>query len=567
MQGIQDLIRHLGSNPEERDAAALAERFGLEPGVVELALRRAPTPNKPSRGPEPKQTKPTGVENLWRLGTERPGRFLVACSAVALVLYCATMLVRPSLSSPVTAVIAMFGTLFVTFVLFASVVYHLRSVKWALLAAFALPLPLGLSLALFGRDGPALAAAASLVLTLGVVASVLFVPLATFAGYLRVREDERRKQARTRQELIVRLLEIRERLESGASQAAERSPTLLDKVRAHQWIIVPAASLAIRIAGMFLLIAVDPGRNLIRAQTDPDITLEKDFLIASLAAMSVQVTYSVFVFFAGYVARNIKVALGFVLVTEAIGYALLFGPVRYAQPEDVLGSNWVGAAVSYALFCCIAIAGAMASRIREHLRSARLERENDRETLTAEMIELEWQLRPETRQVFVVVVDVVGSSIMKQSADPLVAEYSFREYQELVRQTGEAHGGKVHATAGDGTVLGFGSGEEAIAFAEAVHQSMPGFNETSNRLSTPFQVRIGIHCGEVVGDLGEVQFTRVIDVAAHVEAAAPVGGTALSDEVMVSLPEGSCRPLARNVDGHELFVPVGSHAGATIPAG
>lgn len=566
MQGIHELIRHLGSHPDDRDAQGLAERFGLEPGVVELALQRAPSPTKPAKTAAPKPPKASGIETLWKLSIERPGKFVLFSVLAALALYCSVSLARPLIRSQETIPIIIFSILFLFFLLFASFVYQLRSVKWALLCAFAVPIPLGLSIVVFGRNLASLSAAASLIAVFGVIGAAVFIPLTTLSGYIGVRADEKKKRSRTRQELIVRLLDIRERLESGGSETPDREPTLLDRIRERQWIVLPAASLVVRLAAVLLLIAVDPNRVLISAQGNPEASLAPGFLMASLAAMGVQVVYSSLVFFAGYIARSIGKALVFALLFEMIGYALLFGPIRYGQPEDVLGTNMVGVIVSVAFSCGVAVAGAMASKIQEHLRSTKLERANDRETLTAEMIEIEWHLRPQTRQVFVVVADVAGSTAMKNAADPLAAEATFREYQDLVREISTKHNGKVHATAGDGTVLGFDDPNDALSFSQSLHQAMPLFNAESNRLGREFQLRIGIHAGEVVGDLSEVQFTRVIDVAAHVEAAAPVGGTAISDEVALALPEGASQAVGRSVDGHELFVPVPDPRSATIPS-
>ncbi|MGE0001011.1 MAG: adenylate/guanylate cyclase domain-containing protein [Fimbriimonadaceae bacterium] len=560
------MIRHLGSHPEDRDAQGLAERFGLEPGVVELALQRAPSPTKPAKAAIPKPATSSGIENLWKLCIERPGRSVLFSALAALALYSSMILARPIMNTPVIVAIAVFSILFLSFLLHAALVYQLRSVKWAILCAFAIPMPLGLSIVISGRDFASLGAAAALIATLGVIGAAILVPVTTLSGYIGVRVDEKKKRSRTRQELILRLLDIRDRLETGGSETQERAPTLLDRVRERQWIVLPAACVVVRLVGVLLLIAVDPDRLLMSAQRNPDASLAPGLLTISLAAMGVQALYSSLVFLAGYVVRNFGNALAFALLFELIGYAMLFGPIRYGRPEDVLGPNVVSVFVAVALTCGVAVAGAMAGKIQEHLRNTKLERANDRETLTAEMIEIEWHLRPQTRQVFVVVADVAGSTAMKDEADPLAAEATFREYQNLVSGIATNHNGKVHATAGDGTVLGFDDPTDALSFSQSLHKAMPQFNAESNRLGREFQLRIGIHSGEVVGDLSEVQFTRVIDVAAHVEAAATVGGTAISDEVALALPEGTCLAIGSSVEGHELFVPVQAPEGATLPS-
>jgi class 3 adenylate cyclase len=60
--------------------------------------------------------------------------------------------------------------------------------------------------------------------------------------------------------------------------------------------------------------------------------------------------------------------------------------------------------------------------------------------------------------------------------------------------------------------------------------------------------------GPVSGDLKDVQFTEVIDIAAHVQAAAPVRGILMTREVADCLPEESLIPLKEPVDGHEVLL-------------
>ncbi|MCC6404047.1 MAG: adenylate/guanylate cyclase domain-containing protein [Fimbriimonadaceae bacterium] len=554
MQGIPELIRHLGSNPEDRDAAELARRFGLDQGVVELAIERAPLPDKPPpKEAPPKVAAPNLMERFWRFCTERPGLLLAIATVVSWVYYVLLGLVRTNVSTH-SITVAVFSPIFLQFSLYGAMVYQLRSWKWTLLCALLLPVGLGASVAVLTPSVQSLFVAASLIVTFSVIATVVYVPLATFSSYQQVRAVERAKRARTRQELIVRLLDIRERLESSGSAILERPANPLDWVRARQWIVLPVAALVLRLVGTWTLVTVDPDRSLITAQQNPGTALSPAMLLASVVAMLVQVAYSAFVFFAGYVSRSLKLAVAFALVFEVLGYVLLFGPLRYMDPVRFLGSNLTGLGLSVALSCVIAIAGAMASKFRDHLQNARLERENDAATLTAEMIEIEWLLRPQTRHVFAMVVDVVGSTGMKSKADPLVAEATFREYQNLLSRMAEGHGGKVHATAGDGTVLGFDECDQAMEFAAALHHALPSFNSLTNRLPDEFRIRIGIHRGEVTGDLGEVSFTSVIDVAAHIEASAPVGGTAVSGEVASLLPKEASRPLGRSVEGHEIYI-------------
>jgi class 3 adenylate cyclase len=201
--------------------------------------------------------------------------------------------------------------------------------------------------------------------------------------------------------------------------------------------------------------------------------------------------------------------------------------------------------------------GGMAGRAYEHLRTAALRASNDRDVLTAEMIDLEWRLRPGDRHVCALVVDVAGSTKMKAGADPLVVEMCFREYQNWVGATAVAHGGEVASRAGDGAVLAFEREDDAIAAGLALQAGLARFNAESNRLDNPFRLRIGIHCGEIAGDLAEVEYTGVIDGAAHVESMAPIGGVAVTATAAHRAHGWRFSPIGQQFQGNEVLVVLG----------
>jgi hypothetical protein len=57
-----------------------------------------------------------------------------------------------------------------------------------------------------------------------------------------------------------------------------------------------------------------------------------------------------------------------------------------------------------------------------------------------------------------------------------------------------------------------------------------------------------------MADLDKVQFTHVIDVAAHVEKASPIGGMAITEQVWKALGEPedfAC--LGTEIDGFQIY--------------
>jgi class 3 adenylate cyclase len=83
---------------------------------------------------------------------------------------------------------------------------------------------------------------------------------------------------------------------------------------------------------------------------------------------------------------------------------------------------------------------------------------------------------------------------------------------------------------------------------------MDEFNTITNRLPSSFRVRIGIHTGHVSAQLAEVPFSELIDIAAHVEKEAPVGGIAVTQSVADSLGDERVTALKEPVDGINVYL-------------
>lgn len=178
----------------------------------------------------------------------------------------------------------------------------------------------------------------------------------------------------------------------------------------------------------------------------------------------------------------------------------------------------------------------------------------DASVLNEEIQRLENSLLRDQSRKCVVAVDVVGSTRMKANADMLVSEWCFREYQQIVTQCVENEGGQVVNTAGDGVVASFEDPASALEAAAAVRDRLLMFNARGNRLSEPFQVRIGIDSAEVQGNLAEVQFSQLIDTAAHIEAMTPAGAIGVSQSFMALMPDERATQHGYSADGKPIFL-------------
>lgn len=158
---------------------------------------------------------------------------------------------------------------------------------------------------------------------------------------------------------------------------------------------------------------------------------------------------------------------------------------------------------------------------------------NARQDLLKRLVDLQEQLREGQQSVCFLSLDVVGSTKMKIGADPLAIEYTFNEYHKFVEKVAEKHSGRVHSTAGDGITVAFDHPQQAFNAAKQIQTGLIEFNALRNKIDQPLTLRAGIHAGEIVapeaGNVTSVNFASVIDIAAHLQKEAPVGGIAVSD--------------------------------------
>ena len=167
----------------------------------------------------------------------------------------------------------------------------------------------------------------------------------------------------------------------------------------------------------------------------------------------------------------------------------------------------------------------------------------ERQLLLKQLVDLQHKLREGEQTVTFVSIDVVGSTQMKVDADPLAIEFTFTEYHRFVESIVEKHNGRIHSTAGDGITCAFREAPSAWTASKHILGGLFELNAFRNKIGTPLELRIGLHTGEVVaptaGDIRSVNFAHVIDIAAHMQKYAPVGGIMVSDETAKFLPGGA----------------------------
>jgi len=344
---------------------------------------------------------------------------------------------------------------------------------------------------------------------LGLLLSAIFFGLTALGGVFQMRKSEKQRLALSRQQLLERLFDIRDRISAVSSTTRRR--TMFDSLFARKIIQFSPIIVGVTMVASSLLDKI--------ARTLPEmdgIDSGRIVLLGSLSFVSL-LLLTIVPLITGFFTRNAGRAVLLFLLGELVLSGMDLLPLSSGK---IWSFNHLVAAIGRLMLYGIgAIVGIMT---QTRIENDQLE-QNDHEALVREQAELEAMLRPVKRRVCVLVIDAAGSSRMKANADPFVAEWSFREYQSWIARVCERHLGTVHATAGDGAVVGFSDCENALKAAMELQATLPIFNERVNRIPAPFLIRIGLHAGEIEGELDKVQFTEVIDIAAHVEGKTPIG--------------------------------------------
>lgn len=164
-------------------------------------------------------------------------------------------------------------------------------------------------------------------------------------------------------------------------------------------------------------------------------------------------------------------------------------------------------------------------------RSKKQDDAENRHELLRQLVDIQDKLRAHERTVAFLSLDIVGSVRIKEGSSALAVEFTFSEYHRFVEAIVAKNGGEIHSTAGDGVTCTFETSAMAFRAARQVQAGIHEFNAARNRLSAPIQLRAGIHFGTIVpyGPAStDVNFSHVIDLAAHFQKECPPGGVALS---------------------------------------
>jgi class 3 adenylate cyclase len=154
-------------------------------------------------------------------------------------------------------------------------------------------------------------------------------------------------------------------------------------------------------------------------------------------------------------------------------------------------------------------------------------------------------------------IDVVGSTKMKVGEREAAIAATFQAYEEMLRKIFDQYGAWKQAWTPDGVMICFLQPDLAAGAAKRILERLKHFNESENKLRTPFQLRCGVNEGEVPifeDTRLEKLADRVIDVAGHLQK------QSTPDVLFVSAPtyglladKSGFQPSDQEVDGYKVY--------------
>ena len=128
----------------------------------------------------------------------------------------------------------------------------------------------------------------------------------------------------------------------------------------------------------------------------------------------------------------------------------------------------------------------------------------------------------------VLFTDMEGSTAIASARGDRVARAVMRAHDAIVRRSVAVHHGREVKAMGDGFLVSFVSSRSALACALELRRTFAEHNAAHP--DEPVLVRMGLHCGAVIEERGDL-FGLTVNAAAHITAKAASGQVLTSDAV------------------------------------
>ncbi len=381
-------------------------------------------------------------------------------------------------------------------------------------------------------------------LGLGAVYSACSITTVCVAIFLTDREEQNRAAKLNRKELLAYYFSLRKRLESGQTVIVESSP-FLEHLRTHSVRLSWITGFGFGLIGVALSLAFglrtdgSGGNGVMQA------------VGGTLAGLSglVSFVWVCLLAFAEIRMRDVIKVVGIFLLASSVPLLVPIGEFGPKYLWDHFGTV-VGSGFVMMLLAGFTHLGSTFYFAAENVKKREM---GDTATLLAEMVVVQRRLAEGGTTIAVMVVDIVKSRDLKAGEDPLTVEHCFAQFHQWVRQVARDHSGRILSTAGDNAILTFQRASDAVTASRRMQREIAWFNQTHNRLKGQFAVRIGMHAGDVVADVHDVEYADVIDVAAHSEKGAPVGGIVATEAFIALHQDPGAERTENTVDGWRLY--------------
>lgn len=566
-EGWEALARYL-SVPGKGDAKDLPDQFGMAPELVNEVIKGLDyRPSRELPWVSIGRLLASGIKEVYeqlrsvfRKWTERPLAFLVASLFILFLIPYITLISRGffgagpqnNISLDFTgsvglSMIFMVGVTALAFFRWA----NYRFVGTAALLIFLGFQPFSIYISIANSENRIfsyiISSLASLVPTSFLIG--IFAAFAFAGSWVALQKEDQKEDRLSRQEMLDRLFTLESRLKAMPKEAfSGHILSLRERTRRSQLFPYYAVLFGLGYGLIEVLVVAAISRLLPTQDAAIDMTRSLSRTIFGLLGI---VGAGFLGFYTGGVWRSLIAGV------VAIGGSLLavlapIPPYGFEVFRETVASQpfaiWAAGSIAITVF------GGGAGEIDSRTARRRKARANDPSALISEVILLRRRLQANQQTIVVMAVDVARSTMLKQDQDPLDVEFSFREYQKLVAAVAKQCGGEVFSEAGDGALASFRDASQALRAARLLQAHIQTFNALTNRLSGDFRLRIGMHAGEAQAGFADVPYHELIDIAAHVESAAPVGGIAVTSAVRGLLAGEEMAEVAAQVDGHPVWI-------------
>ncbi len=381
-------------------------------------------------------------------------------------------------------------------------------------------------------------------LLLGAIYSACSIITVCVAIFITDREEQSRATKLNRKELLAYYFSLRKRLESGETVIVESS-RFLERLRSNSIRLSWITGLGYGFVGVAISLAF--GLRTDGTGADGPMQVIGGTLAGLIGLLSF--VWVCLLAFAEIRMRDVIKVVALFLLASTVPLLIPFGEFGPKYVWDHIGTV-IGSGVVMLLLAGFTHLGSTFYFAAENVRKREM---GDTATLLAEMVVVQRRLAEGGTTIAVMVVDIVKSRDLKAGEDPLTVEHCFAQFHQWVRQVARDHSGRILSTAGDNAILTFQRASDGVTAARRMQREIAWFNQTHNRLTGQFAVRIGLHAGDVVADVHDVEYADVIDVAAHSEKGAPVGGIVATEAFIALHQDPGAERTEQTVDGWKLY--------------